>query len=56
MEEHKNEEQLEQVSTQDADDTEEYEKICFVCRRPESKTGKMVCLPNNICILSAYLF
>lgn len=50
MEEYKNEEQLEQVNTQDTDDTEEYEKICFVCRRPESKTGKMVCLPNNICI------
>ena len=27
---------------------EEYEKICFMCRRPESKAGKMIDLPNNI--------
>jgi len=27
---------------------DEYEEICFMCRRPESKTGKMVHLPNNI--------
>ncbi|OUN29339.1 ATP-dependent Clp protease ATP-binding subunit ClpX [Blautia sp. An81] len=25
-----------------------YEKICFMCRRPESKAGKMIDLPNNI--------
>ena len=28
----------------------EYEDVCFVCRRPESKAGKMFHLPNNICI------
>ena len=28
----------------------EYEDVCFVCRRPESKTGKMYHLPNNISI------
>ncbi|MBR0172157.1 MAG: ATP-dependent Clp protease ATP-binding subunit ClpX [Lachnospiraceae bacterium] len=28
----------------------EYEQICFVCRRPESKAGRMYKLPNNICI------
>ncbi|MDD3338032.1 MAG: ATP-dependent Clp protease ATP-binding subunit ClpX [Lachnospiraceae bacterium] len=27
---------------------EEYEKICFLCRRPESKTGPMIDLPNHI--------
>ncbi len=27
-----------------------YEDVCFVCRRPESKAGKMFHLPNNICI------
>ena len=32
------------------DDTEEYEKVCFICRRPERKTGKMISMPNNICI------
>ena len=28
----------------------EYEEICFVCRRPESKAGKMFHLPNNISV------
>ena len=28
----------------------EYEDVCFICRRPESKTGKMFKLPNNISI------
>lgn len=27
---------------------DEYEKICYVCRRPESKAGKMISMPNNI--------
>lgn len=27
---------------------DEYERICFLCRRPESKTGKMIDLPNDI--------
>lgn len=27
-----------------------YEDVCFICRRPESKAGKMYHLPNNICI------
>lgn len=30
------------------DNTDEYEKICFLCRRPESKTGPMITLPQNI--------
>ena len=28
----------------------DYEDICFICRRPESKAGRMFHLPNNICI------
>lgn len=32
------------------DDDSEYEKICFICRRPESKTGKQVIMPGDICI------
>lgn len=28
----------------------EYEEICYICRRPESKAGKMIKIPNNICI------
>lgn len=27
-----------------------YEKICFICHRPESVTGKMIELPNNITV------
>ena len=29
---------------------DEYEKICYICRRPESKTGKMIVMPGNICV------
>ena len=25
---------------------EEYEKICYICRRPESKAGKMIAMPG----------
>lgn len=33
------------------DDDKDYEDICYVCRRPESKAGKMIKLPvNDICI------
>ncbi len=31
-------------------DNSDYEDVCFICRRPESKAGKMIKLPNNICI------
>lgn len=30
----------------------QYEDVCFVCRRPESKSGKMFHLPNNITVCS----
>ena len=30
--------------------TDEYEKICYMCRRPESKAGKMVEMPGNISV------
>ena len=40
--------------TDDVNKTEEqkdgYEDICYICRRPESKAGKMMKLPNNIAI------
>ncbi len=32
------------------DDNGGYEDVCFICRRPESKAGKMFKLPNNICV------
>lgn len=30
------------------DDGDDYEKICYVCRRPESKAGKMISMPGNM--------
>ena len=37
---------------QEQEQTEEngYEDVCFVCHRPESKTGKMIHLTKEICI------
>ena len=31
-------------------DSSAYEDVCFVCRRPESKTGRMFKLPGGICV------
>ena len=31
-------------------DDSEYEKVCFLCHRPESVAGKMIELPNNVCV------
>ena len=36
------------IDTDVMDKKEEFEDICFLCRRPESKAGKMVHLPNNL--------
>lgn len=46
---------IEKDQTDDAPDTNKdekdgYEDICYICRRPESKAGKMIKIPNNICI------
>ena len=27
---------------------EEYEKVCYVCRRPESKVGKLISMPGGL--------
>ena len=34
----------------DDNDDRDYEDVCFACRRPESKAGKMFKLPNGICV------
>ncbi|MFV0529216.1 MAG: ATP-dependent Clp protease ATP-binding subunit ClpX [Lachnospiraceae bacterium] len=34
------------------DDSKQYEKVCMLCRRPESKTGPMMSLPNHVFICS----
>lgn len=36
--------------SEDKKDSSEYEDVCFICRRPESKAGRMFKLPNHICI------
>ena len=28
----------------------DYEDVCYICRRTESVAGKMIRIPNNICI------
>jgi ATP-dependent Clp protease ATP-binding subunit ClpX len=36
----------------DKKDKDDYETVCYICRRPESKVGSMIRIPNNICICS----
>lgn len=40
--------QEEEKKNKASEKEEEYEKVCFLCRRPESKTGPMITLPQNI--------
>ena len=32
------------------EDEDEYEEVCMMCHRPESKAGRMLHMPGNICI------
>ena len=36
--------------TEDMDSESEYEDFCYICRRPEHVAGKMIKIPNQICI------
>lgn len=36
----------------DHNERDGYEKICYLCQRPESKVSKMITIPNNISICS----
>ncbi|MCX4269331.1 MAG: ATP-dependent Clp protease ATP-binding subunit ClpX [Lachnospiraceae bacterium] len=38
------------VTVDSSKKTDEYEKICYMCRRPESKAGKMVEMPGDISV------
>ena len=38
------------VAVPNNDKKDDYEDICYICRRPESVAGKMIHIPNNICI------
>ena len=57
MAENKDKRELENIDTvEDAtkentdEKKDEYEEICYICRRPESVAGQMIKIPNNICI------
>ena len=57
MAENEDKKELENIDTveETREDTteekkDEYEEICYICRRPESVAGKMIKIPNNICI------
>ena len=39
-------------NTQEEQETNGFEEVCFMCRRPESAAGKLVHLPNHICVCS----
>ena len=51
IDEEEKEEKTEQSSKDENDSKDDgYEKICYICHRPESVTGKMIELPNNITV------
>jgi len=41
---------VEDADVEDDKEEDDYEDICFLCHRPESKVGKMFKLPNNISV------
>ncbi|MBE5964032.1 MAG: ATP-dependent Clp protease ATP-binding subunit ClpX [Lachnospira sp.] len=38
------------MSDEIMNDNDEYEKVCYICRRTESKTGKMIMMPGDMSI------
>ena len=46
----KDKEEIVKADDDKKDENKEFEDVCFICRRPESKAGKMFKLPNNICV------
>lgn len=49
-EEEEKKEGKEESKEEGKDKSGDYEDVCFICRRPESKAGKMFKLPNNITV------
>lgn len=37
-------------TAEDKDTSDEYEKVCYICRRTESRAGKMINMPGNMCV------
>jgi ATP-dependent Clp protease ATP-binding subunit ClpX len=53
MSEEKDNNDIEETKNmEDKDKKEHHERFCYLCRRPESKAGKMIRIPNNIDICS----
>ena len=42
--------EIDEVDSVEEDDEDEYEEVCMMCHRPESKAGRMVHMPGNVCI------
>jgi ATP-dependent Clp protease ATP-binding subunit ClpX len=40
------------TSNNTGDNSNEYEEVCYICRRPESVTGRLLKIQNSICICS----
>ena len=43
-----NDDEIIEKDTDTEEKEDKAEKFCFLCRRPESKAGPMIELPNNI--------
>lgn len=48
-------------ASDDKDNDDDYEKYCYLCRRPESVAGKLIHMPGDInicadCMQSAHIF
>ncbi len=41
---------LESEHSSDGSNNDDYEDVCFICRRPASRAGEMFKLPNRICV------
>jgi len=44
--------EVEDTKPEKDNDEDQYEKVCFLCHRPESVAGKMIELPNHISVCS----
>lgn len=52
IDDNNNEKNFDDNKITDHKDHEEFEEVCYLCRRPESKVGKMIHIPNQISICS----
>lgn len=39
-----------ELELEEENEEDEYEEVCMMCHRPESKAGRMVHMPGNVCI------